>query len=44
MEDIIWKLGTGMPWRNIYEESCSWKTAYNSFNYRSKSGLLEKFL
>ena len=43
MEGILWKLRTGAPWRDIPEELCSWKTAYNRFNRWSKSGLWEKF-
>ena len=43
MEAILWKLRTGAPWRDIPEELCSWKTAYNRFNRWSKTGLWEKF-
>lgn len=32
MEAILWKLRTGAPWRDIPEQFCSWKTAYNRFN------------
>ena len=43
MEAILWKLRTGAPWRDIPEEFCPWKTAYNRFNRWSKKGLWEKF-
>lgn len=43
MEAILWKLRTGAPWRDIPEELCPWKTAYNRFNRWSKTGLWEKF-
>ena len=29
MEAILWKLRTGATWRDIPEEFCPWKTAYN---------------
>jgi len=32
MEVIIWKLRTGAPWRDVPQELCPWKTAYNRFN------------
>lgn len=32
MEAISWKLHTGATWRDIPEELCPWKTAYNRFN------------
>jgi len=32
MKAILWKLRTGAPWRDIPEDFCPWKTAYNRFN------------
>lgn len=43
MEAILWKLRTGVPWRDIPSELCPWKTAYNRFNRLSKKGLWEQF-
>ena len=43
MEAILWKLRTGAPWRDIPEELCPWKTAYNRFNRWSKNGLWKNF-
>ncbi|MGO1744462.1 MAG: IS5 family transposase [Psychrobacter sp.] len=40
MEAILWKLRTGAPWRDIPEELCPWKTAYNRFNRWSKTGFV----
>ncbi len=43
MEAILWKLRTGSPWRDVPEEFCPWKTAYNRFNRWSLKGLWENF-
>lgn len=43
MEAIIWKLRTGAPWRDIPQELCSWKTAFNRFNRWAAKGLWEDF-
>lgn len=43
MEAILWKLRTGAPWRDIPEELCPWKTAYNRFNRWAAKGLWEGF-
>ena len=43
MEAILWKLRTGAPWRDIPQEWCPWKTAYNRFNRWAKQGLWENF-
>ncbi len=43
MEAILWKLRTGAPWRDLPEEFCPWKTAYNRFNRWSSKGLWEGF-
>jgi transposase len=29
MEAILWKIRTGSTWRDIPEDLCPWKTAYN---------------
>lgn len=42
-EAILWKLRTGAPWRDVPEEFCPWKTAYNRFNRWAAKGLLEDF-
>jgi transposase len=42
-EAILWKLGTGAPWRDILEGFCPWKTAYNRFNRWSFKGLWNNF-
>ena len=43
MEAILWKLRTGATWRDIPEEFCPWKTAYNRFNRWASKGLWDKF-
>lgn len=43
MEAILWKLRTGGPWRDIPEELCPWKTAYNRFNRWAQKGLWDDF-
>ena len=43
MEAILWKLRTGAPWRDIPEEFCPWKTAYNRFNRWAGKGLWAEF-
>jgi hypothetical protein len=43
MEAILWKLRTGAPWRDIPQELCPWKTAYNRFNRWSSKGLWGNF-
>lgn len=43
MEAILWKLRTGAPWRDVPEEFCPWKTAYNRFNRWAAKGLWENF-
>ena len=42
-EAILWKLRTGAPWRDVPEEFCPWKTAYNRFNRWATKGLWEDF-
>lgn len=42
MEAILWKLRTGVTWRNIPEELCPWKRAYNRFNRWATKGLWDK--
>ena len=43
MEAILWKLRTGATWRDIPEEFCPWKTAYNRFNRWACKGLWDNF-
>jgi transposase len=43
MEAILWKIRTGANWRDIPEELCPWKTAYNRFNRWAKKGLWDNF-
>lgn len=43
LEAIVWKLRTGAPWRDIPQELCPWKTAYNRFNRWAEKGLWEEF-
>ena len=43
MEAILWKLKTGAAWRDIPEDLCPWKTAYNRFNRWAMKGLWDKF-
>lgn len=39
LEAILWKLRTGAPWRDVPEEFCPWKTAFNRFNRWAQKGL-----
>src|SRR5688572_30036556 len=43
MEAILWKLRTGAPWRDIPNDLCPWKTAYNRFNRWACKGLWGNF-
>lgn len=43
MEAILWKLRTGAPWRDVPQEFCRWKTAYNRFNRWASKGLWDSF-
>lgn len=43
MEAILWKLRTGAPWRDVPQEFCPWKTAYNRFNRWAAKGLWADF-
>ncbi len=43
MEAILWKLRTGSPWRDIPEQFCPWKRAYNRFNRWAQKGLWNDF-
>lgn len=43
MEAILWKLRTGVQWREIPTEFCPWQTAFGRFNEWSKKGLWEEF-
>ncbi len=43
MEAILWKLRTGAPWRDVPEEFCLWKTAFNRFNRWAAKGLRSDF-
>ena len=43
MEAILWKLRTGAAWRDIPEDLCPWKTAYNRFNRWAIKGLWDRF-
>jgi len=43
MEAILWKLRTGAPWRDIPNELCPWKTAFNRFNRWASRGLWTDF-
>lgn len=43
MEPILWKLRTGVPWRDIPEDLYPWQTAYNRFNRWASKRLWENF-
>ena len=43
MVAILWKIRTGATWRDIPQELCPWKTAYNSFNRWAKKDLWNNF-
>jgi len=43
MEAILWKLRTGAPWRDLPQEFCPWKTAYNRFNRWALKGIWKNF-
>lgn len=43
MEAILWKIRTGATWRDIPQELCPWKTAYNRFNRWAQKDLWNNF-
>ena len=43
MEAILWKIRTGATWRDVPEDLCPWKTAYNRFNRWTQKGLWDNF-
>ena len=36
---VIWRVRTGVPWRDLPERFGSWKTVYNRFDRWSKAGI-----
>lgn len=40
-EGILYRLRTGIPWRDLPTEFGDWNTVYRRFNLWSKKGLLE---
>ncbi|PWK53420.1 transposase [Pleionea mediterranea] len=42
LEGILYRMRTGVPWRNLPEEFGQWSTVFRRFNLWSKKGVLEK--
>jgi len=39
---VIWRVRTGVPWRDLPERFGSWKTVYNRFDRWSKAGIWKR--
>jgi len=39
---VIWRVRTGVPWRDLPERFGSWKTVYNRFDRWSKRGIWKR--
>jgi transposase len=41
---VMWRLRTGVPWRDLPERYGPWQTVYHRFNALRRSGLLDRIL
>jgi transposase len=39
---VIWRVRTGVPWRDLPERFGAWKTVYNRFDRWSKAGIWKR--
>jgi transposase len=44
VEGILWRLATGVPWRDLPERFGSWKTVYSRFRRWQRAGVWEHAL
>lgn len=44
VEGIIWRLATGVPWRDLPERFGSWRTVYSRFRRWQQAGVWEQAL
>jgi transposase len=44
LNGILWRLNTGVPWRDLPERYGPWQTVYDRFNKLRKSGLLDRII
>lgn len=44
VEGILWRLATGVPWRDLPERFGSWKTVYSRFRRWEQAGVWERVL
>lgn len=44
VEGIIWRLATGVPWRDLPERFGSWRTVYSRFRRWQQAGVWERAL
>ena len=42
MDAIVWKLKTGVSWRDLHDQFGPWKTIYNRFRNWAERGVWEK--
>jgi transposase len=42
VESILFRMRTGIPWRDLPEHFGKWNSIYKAFNHGSKKGILEK--
>jgi transposase len=44
LNDMLWKVQTGVPWRDLPERFGPWKTVYSRFRLWSKDALFQQIL
>src|SRR5829696_7522770 len=44
VEGILWRLATGVPWRDLPERFGSWRTVYSRFRRWQQAGVWERAL
>lgn len=44
VEGILWRLATGVPWRDLPERFGPWKTVYSRFRRWQRAGVWERVL
>lgn len=44
LDGILWRLNTGVPWRDLPERFGPWQTVYDRFAKLRRSGLLDRII
>ena len=44
LNGILWRLNTGVPWRDLPERFGPWQTVYDRFRDLRRSGLLDRII